>query len=167
MYSLEDLYKWAIESEKSTYKSENYYNLIPSSKNRSSIFYEILLSNSAIIDIEKYSIEQQVGFTGWIQGFTQNTKNHNEFVIDKITEFKNYSDVNTLGYFIIGTHRSIPSIRTSIIDIKSSIKFVLFYSTTDGTITSIPIINNELYTDENYYIEKNLEELKIWTRRKR
>ena len=47
------------------------------------------------------------------------------------------------------------------------IQFILFYSTSDEMLTAIPVINGQLSTEENYYGEEKLEELKIWTRRKR
>ena len=67
---------------------------------------------------------------------------------------------------MIGTHRSLPTIRKAITNIDK-IQFILFYSTSDEMLTAIPVINGQLSTEENYYGEEKLEELKIWTRRKR
>ena len=52
-------------------------------------------------------------------------------------------------------------------DYLNKIAFVLVYSTSDGVLTSIPVMNNDLCTDDSYYGEQQFENLKIWTRRKR
>ena len=49
----------------------------------------------------------------------------------------------------------------------NSIKFVMFYSIKEETLAIIPIIDMHLSMDEKYYAEEKLEDLKIWTRRKR
>ena len=49
----------------------------------------------------------------------------------------------------------------------SNIKFILFYSTADDTLTAIPVIDGQLSVNEDSYGEEKLEDLKIWTRRKR
>jgi hypothetical protein len=68
---------------------------------------------------------------------------------------------------MVVTQRSYPTIKNAIASYLDKIKFVLVYSIADGMLTSIPVIANELCTDESYYGEQPLEELKIWTRRKR
>ena len=50
---------------------------------------------------------------------------------------------------------------------NNRIKFVLFYSISSSTLTVIPMNNNQLELDEKFYAEEKLEDLKIWTRRKR
>ena len=72
-----------------------------------------------------------------------------------------------LGCLVVGTHCSIPSIRKAITNYANRIKFVMFYSIKDDTLTTIPMIDTQLSMDEKYYSEEKLEDLKIWTRRKR
>ena len=90
-----------------------------------------------------------------------------ELVINTVAKSKDINDNEILGCLIIGTHCSIPSIRKAIANNASEIKFVMFYSLKDEAITTIPMIDQQLAMDEKYYSEEKLENLKIWTRRKR
>lgn len=72
-----------------------------------------------------------------------------------------------IGCVAVDTHCSIPSIRKMLAKDMANIDFVLVYSTSDNKITTIPLDNQGLSMDENYYGEANLEDLKIWTRRRR
>ncbi|MBQ9575823.1 MAG: hypothetical protein IJV11_02995, partial [Muribaculaceae bacterium] len=59
------------------------------------------------------------------------------------------------------------TVRKTLANYLDKIKFVLVYSAADGMLTTIPVQDKALCTDENYYSEQKFEELKIWTRRKR
>ena len=166
MYSLEEMYKWAVSSDRNSFKAEDYYNLMLTSKERTDSCYGVQLSNGAIIDMCQMEAEQQSGLVGWVQGFNCKKGARNEFVIKSVSKEKVVPDNDILGCFMIGTHRSLPTIRKAITNIDK-IQFILFYSTSDEMLTAIPVINGQLSTEENYYGEEKLEELKIWTRRKR
>lgn len=166
MYSLEEMYKWAVSSDRNSFKAEDYYNLMLTSKERTDSCYGVQLSNGAIIDMCQMEAEQQSGLVGWVQGFNCKKGARNEFVIKSVSKEEVVPDNDILGCFMIGTHRSLPTIRKAITNIDK-IQFILFYSTSDEMLTAIPVINGQLSTEENYYGEEKLEELKIWTRRKR
>lgn len=167
LYSLEEMYRWAVESDRSSFKPEDYYNIMLSASNRINQCYDIALSNSAIIDMCQMESEQQIGLTGWVHGYSCQNDKRNSYVILSVSKEETMADNENLGFFIIGTHRSLPTIRKTIANVTSKILFVLFYSTTDDMLTSIPMIDGVLSSDEKYYGEQKLEELKIWTRRKR
>lgn len=166
MYSLEEMYKWAVSSDRNSFKAEDYYNLMLTSKERTDSCYGVQLSNGAIIDMCQMEAEQKSGLVGWVQGFNCKKGARNEFVIKSVSKEEVVPDNDILGCFMIGTHRSLPTIRKAITNIDK-IQFILFYSTSDEMLTAIPVINGQLSTEENYYGEEKLEELKIWTRRKR
>lgn len=166
MYSLEEMYKWAVSSDRNSFKPEDYYNLMLASKERTDFCYGVQLSNGAIIDICQMEVEQQTGLVGWVQGYNCKKDSKNDFVVKSVSKEKAIPDNDTLGCFIIGSHRSLPTIRKAITN-ADNIQFVLFYSTSDKMLTAIPIVNGQLSIEENYYGEEKLEELKIWTRRKR
>lgn len=167
LYSLEKMYKWAVESDRNSFKPEDYYNIMLSASNRVNQCYDVALSNSAIIDMCQMESEQQIGLTGWVHGYPCQKDGRNSYVILSVSKEGTIADNENLGFFIIGTHRSLPTIRKAIANVTSKILFVLFYSTTDDMLTSIPMIDGVLSADETYYGEQKLEELKIWTRRKR
>lgn len=167
LYSLEDLYKWAIESDRDMYRPNDHYNVLSGAN----CFYEgckaIQLSNGAIIDISAYTFEKQTGLVGWAHGYTVQKEDGNTFIINMVSSAKVVPDNDLLGCLIVGTHCSIPSIKRVIVDNINDIKFVIFYSVKDDTITTIPVMDMQLCTDDKYYSEDNFEKLKIWTRRKR
>lgn len=167
MYSLEELHKWAVESDRNTYKTEDYYNVLSKAENVSDNCQGIQLNNGAIIDISSITTEENTGLVGWIHGYKTHSRGKNEYIVNTVSNVENNTDNDLLGCLIVGTHCSIPSIRKAITDYSHRIKFVIFYSIKDETITTIPMIDMQLSMDEKYYSEEKLEDLKIWTRRKR
>lgn len=166
MYSLEEMYKWAVSSDRNSFKAEDHYNLMLTSKERIDSCYGVQLSNGAIIDMCQMEADQLSGLVGWVQGYNCKNGSKNEFVAKSVSKEYVIPDNDVLGCFMIGSHRSLPTIRKAISDLDK-IQFVLFYSTSDKTLTAIPVVNGQLSVEENYYGEEKLEELKIWTRRKR
>lgn len=166
MYSLEEMYKWAVSSDRNCFKAEDYYNLMLTSKERTDSCYGVQLSNGAIIDMCQMEAEQQSGLVGWVQGYNCKNGLRNEFVAKSVSKEEVIYDNDILGCFMIGSHRSLPTIRKAITN-ADKIQFVLFYSTSDKMLTAIPVVDGQLSVEENYYGEEKLEELKIWTRRKR
>jgi len=167
MYSLEKMYKWAVESDRNSFKPEDHYNTLSDAKSRSKDIYGIELSNGAIIDMSMLAIEKTTGFVGMVHGFRSEQGLNKEMVVMTVSENEAVPDNEMIGCFIIAAHCSIPSIRKAVTNYLSKINFILIYTTTDGLLTSIPVNSQEICTDENYYGEQKLEDLKIWTRRKR
>lgn len=167
MYSLEELHKWAVESDRNSYKTEDCYNILSKAKQLSNACQGIQLSNGAIIDISSLTTEQNSGLIGWAHGFKTECKDKTEYVVNSVSKEERVVDNELLGCLIAGTHRSIPSIKKAISESIDHIKFVMFYSEKEGVLTTIPIVNKQLITEEEYYSEETLEDLKIWTRRKR
>ena len=167
MYSLEELHKWAVESDRNTYKAEDYYNVLSKAETVKENCQSIQLSNGAIIDISAITTEENTGLAGWIHGYKTHSRGKNEYIVNIVSNVDSNADNDLLGCFVIGTHCSLPSIRKAITDYSHRIKFVIFYSIKDETITTIPMIDMQLSMDEKYYSEEKLEDLKIWTRRKR
>lgn len=167
LYSLEEWYKWAVESSRNAFKPEDHFNTLQETKERIETCHDIQLSNGAIIDMGLLATEHQEGYIGCIQGFVRHTLGNSEYVATNVSSTEIGQDPEPIGYFIVTTHCSIPSVRKVFAGQLGNVGFVLVYSTTDGLLTSIPIVNNDLCTDQNYYGEQQLEDLKIWTRRKR
>lgn len=166
MYSLEEMYQWAVSSDRNSFKSEDYYNLMRTSKERTNSCYGVHLSNGAIIDMCQMEAEQQSGLAGWVHGYNCKNGSKNEFVTKSVSKEEVVPDNDVLGCFIIDSHLSLPTIRKAITKVDM-IQFVLFYSTFNKMLTAIPIVDGKLSVEANYYGEEKLEELKIWTRRKR
>lgn len=167
MYSLVELYKWALESEKNSFKPEDYYDTLSVAKKQFNNCHAIELSNGAVIDIGALTTEHENGLVGKVHGYTMRQGLNSLNVIATVTKDDAVPDKELIGCFVVATHCSIPTIRKVIAPYIDNINFVLVYTTTDEILTSIPINNHELCTDANYYGEQKLEDLKIWTRRKR
>lgn len=167
MYSLEELHKWAVESERNSYKPEDHYNVLSKAESISDNCQGIQLTNGAVIDISSITTEDRTGLAGWIYGYKTQSRGKNEYVVNTVSNVNSNADNDLLGCLVIGTRCSIPSIRKAIADHSNKINFVMFYSVKDETITTIPITNMELSMDEKYYSEEKINDLKIWTRRKR
>ena len=167
LYSLEKWYKWATKSESNSFKQEEYYDTLTTAKSHTDTCHSIYLSNNIIIDISLLPLTSNDNLVRIIQGFTNRKADYADHVAEKLSETDATNDNDMIGAFMVAPHCSIPSIRKAISDCLDRIEFVLVYSTSDGNLTSIPVINNDLCTDDSYYGEQQFENLKIWTRRKR
>lgn len=167
MYSLEAFHKWAVESDRTSFKSEDYRNVMQKATKRIESHYGIELSNSAIIDMCQLQTNQENGLLAWAHGYTREKNGKTEYILISVSQKKTMPDSELLGCYVNGFHCSIPTIRRIIFNDLGNMKFILFYSTSGDILTSIPVIDGQLSMDENYYGEEKLEDLKIWTRRKR
>ena len=167
MYSLEDMYKWAIATQRNSFNPQDHYNTLTEAVTRSDECYGIELSNGAIIDMSQLAVEHNVGFVGMVHGYSCHQANHIEHIVMKVTKEEAVPDYDLIGCFFIGTHCSIPSIRKAITPWLSKVHFVLVYTPSNGLVTSIPVVSQELQGSEDYYGEQTIEDMKIWTRRKR
>lgn len=166
LYSLEEMYKWAVESERRSFNKDDFYNVLGNANKRIFECYGIELNNGAIIDMT-YLANNPNGFVGLVHGYPIIQGEKLECITNSVTKTDGVSDSEVIGCFIVTAHCSIPSIRKAIAQYIAKIKFVLVYTATDGLITSIPVVNRELCNSEDYYGEYQLEDLKIWTRRRR
>lgn len=167
MYSLEEMYKWALENDKKSFSPENFYNILDRAKMKMPSCQGIELDNSSIIDLTKLVIETQTGLVGWVVGIPNGMSAGKEFVVSRIVKAEEKPTVGILGAVLNVSHFSLPTIQRLLVGESSKIAFVLVYSSKQLSLTSIPVINGELITDEQFYGDENIDDLKIWTRRKR
>ena len=167
MYSLEEFYQWAVKSDRTSFKQEDHRNIMQAASTRIDSHYGVELSNGAIIDMCQLQTVQGNGLLAWVHGYTCENNGKTEFVLKTVSQNKVVQDDELIGCYINGAHCSIPTIKRLISNDFSNIKFILFYSTADDTLTAIPVIDGQLSVNEDSYGEEKLEDLKIWTRRKR
>lgn len=166
MYSLEEMYRWALDSERQAFRSEDYYNVLANASVTDDNCRAVYLNNGAIIDISSIIAEQPNGISGWIKGHSGEYKG-NRIWVAKSAVRSDMPGSETVGCLFVGANYSIPSIRKALSANIANVRFVLFYSTTDMTLTCIPVIGSQLCVDQDCYGEDKIENLKIWTRRKR
>ena len=167
LYSLEEWYKWAVESKRSVVFKEEHFNTLENAKSRNNRCYNVQLSNSTVIDLDIIATNQDRDSLYFVHGFTTQQSDQITNIADKIESTDTLTDNELVGCFMVVTHRSYPTIKNAVAKYLDKIRFVLVYSIADGKLTTIPVIFNDLCIDESYYGEQPLEELKIWTRRKR
>ena len=167
LYSLEEMYKWALQSERNSFSHDNYFNILGSAKLKIPSCIGVELNNNAIIDLTQIVIEPETGIVGWSVGTTVENKSGQEFVVSSIVRNTEKPGTGILGCLISMTHMSFPTIQRLIARDNVSISFVMVYSSKQMTLTTIPVINGELLSDEQFYGDVNIDDLKIWTRRKR
>ena len=167
MYSLEELYKWAVKSDRMSFKPEDYYNIMQNASKRINSHYGVELSNGAVIDMCQLQTNQENGLLSWAHGYAYEKDGKIELILKSVSQAKHEPDNEVLGCFINGSHCSIPTIKRIISNDFRKIRFILFYSTSEDVLSSIPVIDGQISMDETYYGEIKLENLKIWTRRKR
>ena len=165
-YSLEEMYQWALSSERKSFDANDYFDALGQIKFHNNECFGIQLSNGAIIDMSFLSSKQN-GFIGFVHGFTIIRGEKTQCIISTVTSNENAPDNEMLGCFIIASHCSTPSIRKAVTKYLRDIKFVLVYTATDGLLTSIPVVGQDLCSNDVFYGEQKLEDLKIWTRRRR
>lgn len=167
MYSLEEMYKWSLESDKASFNPDNHHNILASATMHMPTCKGIELNNSSIIDLSQIVIEPTTGIAGWAVGTDVDVNGGKEFVVSSIVKADEKPSTGAIGVLLNVTHMSLPTIQRLIANENATLSFVLVYSSRQNTLTSIPVINGELPTDEHFYGEETIDDLKIWTRRKR
>ncbi len=167
MYSLEEMHKWALESCRKSFSPENYYDVLGNSCLKAPSCRKIGLDNSAVIDLTQIAVEEQTGLVGWVVGSSNDTGKGHEFVVSRMTRADGRPASGIVGCLMSVSHLSLPTIQRLIGRQGLGISFVMVYSSKQMTLTSIPVVDGEVMTDERYYGDVNIDDLKIWTRRKR
>lgn len=166
MYSLEDLYKWALQSERNSFSPDKYYNLLENAKLKVNSCNGVEVNNSSIIDLTQIVIEPETGIVGWAVGTTVERKGLQEYVVSSIVRGEK-PGAGVIGCLVSMTHMSFPTIQRLIARDSANLSFVMVYSSKQMTLTTIPVVRGELLPDEQFYGDVNIDDLKIWTRRKR
>lgn len=168
MYSLEEWFRWAVDSVRRNIKPEDYFNTLFSADDRKENCHGVHLGNGAAVDIALLVVEQRAGFVATVFGFVMENGKLTECIVNKVKEG---SDDTTgdiaLGCMLITTYLSLPTVRKVTGERLNTARFVLVYSTADNMLTTIPVDNGKLCDDEKYYGEIKLEKLKQWTKRRR
>ena len=167
MFSLEEMYQWAIASERSGFNAQDYFNTLMGCK-RSNECSGVQLSNGAVIDIMHLTTSPITGLAGYVHGFVRTSKEQQtEYIAEIVRSERSIAGKERVGCLVVDTHCSLPTVRRMVADELADLHFILVYATGNDELTAIPVVNGELCGDENYYGVNKLEDLKIWTRRKR
>lgn len=167
LYSLEEMYKWALGSDRASFNPENYFNILKGAKMQIPSCKGVELNNNSIIDLSQIVVEDETGVAGWAIGTTVEIDGNKEYVVSGIVKDDAKPTAGVIGVLLNVTHMSLPTIQRLVATESANLSFVMVYSSRQNTVTTIPVINGDLITDEHFYGEETIDDLKIWTRRKR
>jgi len=88
-------------------------------------------------------------------------------IVNTVTTEQSVADEEAQGCFVVASHCSIPTVRRTVTAYLDKVRFILVYTAADDLLTTIPVVDHELCGDEDFYGEQKLEDLKIWTKRRR
>ncbi len=127
-----------------------------------------ILMNKYVANDLKMMLDMAVsGRVGFIHGWTRGNNAQEECVIEKVSKSPSIEGLTLTGCLVMTAHLSIPTLRKIVGDCLGRIRFVMVYTQADGLITSIPVVGNDLCTDEHYYGEQKLEDIVSWVRTNR
>lgn len=154
-------------AEDVSFNHADYFDMLSIAKSRTDTCNGIHLNREMIVDMcMSIGSAQGSALLGYVHGRSLQHEQKVEHLAEMLSNNENVDDKDLLGCFVVDAHRSIPSIRKAVEGCLDKIMFVLVYQPTTGMLTSIPVVDSELSTDENNYGEQKLEDLKIWTRKK-
>ena len=177
LYSLNEWYEWAqksmeakdevVKNEKPAEVNSPYFNTLSEAKEHTTSCVGINLSRDMIVDLCMSLSNQTNGVAGIIHGQSNKKDQLTEFMAERLSDNDKEENFEKLGCFVVTPHLSIPSVRKAIGDKLGQYKFALVYTPTDGILTSIPVMANDLCGYESYYGIQKLEDLKLWTKKNR
>ncbi len=178
MYSLVEWYQWAQDSMKTAierpvaatpkeFTPVDYFNTLANAAEHNDSCYGVELSKNVIVDICTDLIGQGDDIMAMLHGVASQHGSQIEYVAEKVSEKEVEPKLSLTGCFIAAPHCSIPTVRRAVADYLDRIRFVLVYTPGDGLLTTIPVINSDLCTEESYYGEQKLEDLKSWIKQGR
>lgn len=167
MYSLEEMYKWALESDKLSFNKDNHYNVLAKASVTGPVCRGIFLDNSSIIDLLRLTETPESGLAGWAIGTSVEMTGGVGFLVSSVVSRDERQSVGVVGALLKVSHFSLPTIQRLINGVDPSLRFVLVYSSKQLTLTSIPVRDGALVPDDKFYSDELIDDLKIWTRRKR
>ncbi len=173
LYSLKEWYAWAVQSlgnraqeANEEFNHADFFDTLAEAKKRHDLCKGVLLNRDIIIDMCMSMSAQSSGFVGYVHGRSYQKDSKVEHLAERLSNNEAVAKLDVVGCFVTDAHFSIPTIRKAVEGCIDKVSFVLFYSPTTGILTTIPVVDGELSTDETYYGEQTLENLKIWTRKK-
>ena len=178
MYSLVEWYQWAQESLKTSverpvaatpkeFKSVEYFNMLQNAQEHNDSCYGVELSKNVVVDICTDLVGQGDDILAMLHGVASQHGSQIEYVAEQISDKESEPKLSLTGCFMAAPHCSIPTVRRAVADYLDRIRFVVVYTPNDGLLTTIPVINSDLCTEESYYGEQKLEDLKTWIKQSR
>jgi len=108
---------------------------------------------------------QPNGIAGTLHCNTRKEGPATVYVAERLSNQAKEDDLQPAGCFVVTSHFSLPTVRKAMGDTLEKFRFVLVYTTSDGRLTSVPVMGSDLCADESYYGEQSIDELRQWTKK--
>lgn len=167
MYSLEEMFKWALKSVKNSFSPDSYYNILGGAALKTSSCKGIELNNNAIIDLTQIVLDPIVGIAGWAIGTPIETNHGMEYAVSSIAGVSDRPKAGVMGAVVCTTVFNVDEVKRFLGAECAGMHFVMAYSSVSQTVTTIPVENGRMLTDSQFFGVEKIDDLKIWTRRKR
>ncbi|MBO4811171.1 MAG: hypothetical protein J5552_06335 [Prevotella sp.] len=175
MYSLIDWYHWAEESLKTSvqrpvaaapkeFTADEFFNTLKNAPQHDNSCYGVQLSKGVVMDLcmDLTGPGQADDIISMFHGYASQHGQQVEYVAEQVSDKDTEPKLSLTGCFVSAPHCSIPTVRRAVQDYLERIHYVLVYTPSDGLLTTIPVVNNDLCTEQEFYGEQRLEELKTW-----
>ncbi len=166
LYSLEQWYQWAMKSDRWSFKAGDYYDLLADAKEHDDNCLGIHLSNGAVIDMAALTSEG-VEMVAWMQGTPTKLKEKTRHLVSAVKKKEDFDGPKPTGAFVITEQKDFNDVEKAVGADLAAMNYVLVCAPSEGVVTALPVVDGKLCKKEEYYGKQQLQELKIWTRRKR
>lgn len=167
MFSLEEMYKWALESERAAYSPANCFDVLAGARERIRTCCGVELNNNAIIDLTQIADSPETGIVGWAIGTPSPRDGGLEYIVTGMTRGAVRPAAGATGCLVSLPEANLTTLRLLVDRELKGLSFIMVYSSRRMTLTTIPVTGGELPADGRLYSDVKLDDLKIWTRRKR
>lgn len=173
MYSLIEWHQWAQESLKTAaqrpvsdtpkvFKDNEYFNTLQNAEQHVDGCYGVQLSKNVVADVCMDLAGQDDNVLAMLHGYANQNGSKVDYVAEKVSDKENEEKLSLTGCFVAAPHCSIPTVRRAVADYLDRIHFVLVYTPNDGLLTTIPVVDNDLLTEVEFYGEQRIDNLKTW-----
>ena len=170
MYSLTEWYEWAIanceetDEEVPVTKDDDLFDTLKDAQRHVNTCEAIKLNREMIVDMCMSTTGQSKGLIGLVHGQSRQQGTKTACFAERLSNNDSVAGMSLIGCLVADDHRSIPSIKKAVANYLDSVRFVMTFSPADGKLTSIPVVDGDLSTDESLYGEQQLDHLKRWRR---
>ena len=168
LYSLDEWYRWAVQSEQNQLEMGQTYDILAQSGKLVDNCHGIRLTDGAVVDVRQMRAELVDDTVAYALGGKKANGKDTDFFVEHIYNYR-IPDKEVVGYFVKVSHFSIPTVRRVIEKEKDrkEVGFVLVYSTSDDCLTTLHLADGELLTTEGSQTSLPFLLLDQWNKRKR
>ncbi|MBR5688069.1 MAG: Mov34/MPN/PAD-1 family protein [Prevotella sp.] len=126
--------------------------------------HSIMVKDQAVEQLQLMTATADNGVLGFIHGTINGLEQQMACTVEKVSSQPFEPNMQPLGCVVAAAHLSLPSVRKAVAPYIGLLRFVMVYTSTDGMLTTIPVLRQELCIDEHFYGEQKLDDLISWAK---